>query len=147
MQQRLAQDLIAAMKARNQPRMDAIRQVKAAVTNQEVQQGSTMTDAQVEEVIGRLVRQHRESIDMFSKGNRAELVAKEKAQLDILLAYLPQQMTAQEVLALAQQAAAEVGARGPADKGKVMSRLMPQVKGKAEGKAVNNAVTEVLSKL
>ena len=147
MQERLSQDLLAAMRSRNQARMDTIRQIKAAVTNQEVQQGSPLSDAQVEEIIGRLVRQHRESIEMFGKGNRQELVAKEKTELDVLLAYLPPQFTAQQLAVMVSEAAAQVGAHGPGDKGKVMGKLMPQVKGKAEGKLVNDIVTEVLAKL
>ena len=147
MQEKLGQDLIAAMRSRDQAKMDAIRQIKTAVTNQEVRQGSTLTDPQVEEVITRLVAQHRESIDMFTKGNRPELAEKEKAQMDVLLSYLPQQMTPAQVKVIAHQVAAEVGARGPADKGKLMAKLMPQVKGKAEGKVVNDVVTEILTGL
>lgn len=147
MQQKLSQDLLAAMRSRNQPRMDVIRQVKATLTNQEIQQASPLTDAQVEEVISRLVRQHRESIEMFAKGNRQELVDKEKAELEVLLAYLPQQLTPEQIRSMAAEAAAQVSARGPADKGKVMSKLMPLVKGKAEGRVVNDVVTEVLTRL
>ncbi len=72
---------------------------------------------------------------------------KEQEELGILLAYLPEQISSEEVMALARQVAQEVGAQGPADKGKVMGRLMPQVKGKAEGKLVNDAVTEILESL
>ena len=145
MQEKLSKDLLVAMRARDQVRMDTIRQVKAAATNQEIHQSTPLTDAHVEEIIGRLVRQHRESIDMFSKGNRLELAEKEKAELAILQAYLPQQLSVEEVTALARDAAAQVGARGPSDKGKVMGKLMPLVKGKAEGKVVNDAVIEVLA--
>lgn len=135
------------MRARDQSRMDAIRQIKASAMNQEIQQGTAMTDGQIEEVIGRLVRQHRESIEMFSRGNRQALVEKEEAQLKVLNAYLPEQLTSAGIMELANKAAREVGARSAADRGKVMAKLMPQVKGKAEGKAVSEAVMEVLSKL
>lgn len=147
MQEKLSKDLLDAMRARDQVRMDTIRQVKGAATNQEIQQNTPLTDAQVEEVIGRLVRQHRESIDMFSKGNRPVLAEKEKAELAVLQSYLPQQLSVEEVTAMARDAAAQVGARGPSDKGKVMGKLMPLVKGKAEGKVVNDAVTEVLARI
>lgn len=145
--QKLDADLKDAMRSRDQVRMDAIRQVKAAVTNAEVQQAGPLTDTQVEEIIARLVRQRRESIEMFGKGNRQDLVAKETAELNILLAYLPQQLTPDEIRALVTRAAAETGARGPADKGKLMGKLMPQVKGKAEGKLVNEIVSQVLADL
>lgn len=146
LQQKLDEDLKNAMRSRDQIRMDAIRQVKAAVMNAEVQQG-TLTDAQVEEIISRLVRQRRESIDMFAKGNRQDLVAKETTELNILLAYLPKQLSVEDIRALVKQVAAEVGAHGPADKGKLMGKLMPQVKGKAEGKLVNDVVSQVLAEL
>jgi uncharacterized protein YqeY len=140
-------DLKDAMRARDQTRMDAIRQIKAVVMTDEVKAGATFDDAKVHDVIGRLVRQHRESIEMFAKGNRADLKAKEETELRILLSYLPQQMTAAEIMTLAKAIAQEVGARGPADKGKIMGKLMPQVKGKAEGAEVNRVVTELLAGL
>ena len=147
LQQKLDDDLKDAMRGRDRLRCDTIRQVKATVTNAEIQQGRSFDDPQVEEILARLVRQHRESIEMFTKGKRQDLVDKEEAELKILLSYLPEQMSADEIMALAKQAAKEVGAQGPADKGKVMGHLMPQVKGKAEGKLVNDVVMEVLAGL
>ena len=84
-------------------------------------------------VISRQVRQRRESIYEFRKGNREDLVEREEAELAILLNYLPPQLTGEELAGLAQAVIGEVGARGPGDKGKVMGKLMPQVRGKAEG--------------
>ena len=147
LQQKLDSDIKDAMRSRDRVRLDAIRGIKAAVMNAEVQANATLTDAQVEEIIARQVRQRRESIEMFTKGNRPDLVTKEQTELAVLLAYLPQQLSTDEVRALVRQAAADVGARGPADKGKVMGKLMPQVKGKAEGKMVNEVVTQVLAEL
>ncbi len=147
MQQRLGDDLKDSMRSRNSVRSDTIRQVKSAITYGELQSNNALDDVQVQEIIGRLVRQHRESIEMFKKGNRQDLMDKEQEELGILLAYLPEQISSEEVMALARQVAQEVGAQGPADKGKVMGRLMPQVKGKAEGKLVNDAVTEILESL
>ena len=145
--QQLDADLKDAMRARDQVRLDVIRQVKATVMNAEIKEGKPLDDAGVQEILTRLVRQHRESIEMFAKGGRPELVQKEEAELKVLQSYLPQQMSQADVVALAKQIAAEVGARGPGDKGKVMAKLMPQVKGKAEGKVVNDAVIEVLASL
>ncbi len=147
LRQQFDADLREAMRARDQVRMDTIRQVKATVTNEEVTAGATYDDAKIQEVMGRLVRQHRESIEQFAKANRQDLKQKEEAELKVLLSYLPQQMGAAEIMALAKQIAAEAGARGPADKGKVMGKLMPQVKGKAEGIEVNRVVTELLESL
>ncbi|MSQ25884.1 MAG: GatB/YqeY domain-containing protein [Dehalococcoidia bacterium] len=145
--QQLDSDLKDAMRARDQVRLDVIRQVKATVMNAEIKEGNALSDTGIQEILTRLVRQHRESIEMFAKGGRPELVQKEEAELKVLQSYLPQQMSQADVVALAKKIAAEVGARGPADKGKVMGKLMPQVKGKAEGMAVNDAVTQVLASL
>ena len=147
LQQKLDEDLKAAMRSRDTDRVEAIRQIKATVTNVEVRQPDPLTDLQIEEIVSRLVRQHRESIDLFTKGNRQELADKETAQLDVLLSYLPAQLSSEAVEELAKSVAAEVGARGPADKGKLMGKLMPQVKGKVEGKVVNEAVDKVLAGL
>ena len=111
------------------------------------EQGKKGDDKAIEEVITRLARQHRESIEVFRQKDRAELADKEEAELALLLAYLPEQLTAEQVRALAEEAAAAVGASGPGDKGKVMGQLMPQVKGRAEGKLVNQTVTELLASL
>ena len=147
LRQKLDDDLKDAMRSRDRLRSDTIRQVKTAVAYTELQQGDPLSETQVQEVVGRLVRQHRESIEMFKKGNRQDLVDKEEAELKLLLAYLPEQMPGEEIIALARQIAQEVGAAGPGDKGKVMGRLMPQVKGRAEGKLVNDVVMEVLASL
>ena len=145
--QKLDDDLKDAMRGRDRLRSDTIRQIKAAVTYAELQQSGPLDDTQVQEIVTRLVRQHRESVEMFKKGNRQELVDKEEAELQLLVAYLPEQMPGEQIIALARQIAQEVGAAGPGDKGKVMGRLMPQVKGRAEGKLVNDAVMEVLASL
>lgn len=144
LQQKLDQDLKDAMRGRDRPRIDVIRQVKASITNQEVNLGSALTESQIEEIVTRLVRQHRESIEMFSKGSRDELVEKETAELDVLLSYLPEQLQPDEIRALAERIADELGARGPGDRGKLMGRLMPEVKGKAEGKTVGQIADAVL---
>ena len=90
-------------------------------------------------------RQHRESIDAFQKGNRPDLTAKEEAELAVLLEYMPQQMSRQEIVAAARKVIEEVGADGPGEKGKVMSKLMPQLKGEAPGAEINAVVMELLA--
>jgi uncharacterized protein YqeY len=140
-------DLKDAMRARDQLRCDTIRSVKAAVINLEVAQTDPVADAAVEEIVTRLVRQHRESIEIYAKADRADLVGKEEAELEILLGYLPEQMSAEAIKELVQRLAAETGVTGPGDKGKLMGVLMPQVKGKAEGKLVNQVVMELLEGL
>ncbi|MBI3742903.1 MAG: GatB/YqeY domain-containing protein [Chloroflexi bacterium] len=147
LREQLDADLKDAMRSRDQIRLNAVRQVKSTVALEEARAGTTFDDAKFQEVITRLVRQHRESIEMYQKGNRPELVAQEEAELKVLLAYLPQQLSGDDILALTKKAAQEVGARGPADKGKVMGKLMPQIKGKAEGTEVNKIVTQYLESL
>ena len=103
-----------------------------------------MEDSDVLAVMDRQAKQHRESIDAFRKGDRADLLAKEEAELAVLLEYLPPQMSRDDIVTAARQAIEEVGACGPGDKGKVMSRLMPRLKGKAPGAEINAVVTEIL---
>ena len=96
------------------------------------------------EVLARMVRQYRESIDIYRQYNRVAMAEREERELGVVMEYLPKQLTRDEVLELAKQAAQEVGARGPGDKGKLMGRLMPQLRGRAEGTMVNEVVTELL---
>jgi hypothetical protein len=104
-----------------------------------------LDDSGVIDVISREVKQHRESIAGFSKGNRQDLVAKEEAELAILHEYLPQQLSREEIAQAACDVIEQVGAMGPGDKGKVMSQLMPQLKGRAEGREINEVVANLLA--
>jgi uncharacterized protein YqeY len=125
--------------------MTVLRLIKAGVKNAEIAQGTPIDDAGVIDVITREVKQHRESISEFTKGNRQDLIAKEEAELATLLEYLPKQMSREEVMAVVRQVIEQVGATGPGDKGKVMSQLMPQLKGRADGREANDIVTELLA--
>ncbi len=143
---RLMADLQESMKKGDTVRRDVIRYLRSAIGNEEVtRKVESLDDAAVAEIISRQVKQRRESIESFRKGNRHDLVAKEEAELSILTAYLPQQMSRDELTALARQAIKDVGAHGPTDRGKVMARLMPLVKGKADGRDVNEVVAALLS--
>jgi uncharacterized protein YqeY len=117
----------------------------AAVKNAEIARQGELEDADILGVIAKEVRQHRESIEAFKQGDRADLVAQEEIELAILNEYLPQQLTREEVAEAARLVIAEVGAQGAGDKGKVMSRLIAQLKGKADGREINAVVTELLS--
>ncbi|MDP3062480.1 MAG: GatB/YqeY domain-containing protein [Chloroflexota bacterium] len=136
-----------ALKQGDRVKLSTLRLLRSAIEYEEISRGKELDDSGVQEMVARQVKQRHESIEAFQKGNRQDLVSKEEAELKVLLAYLPQQMGRDEVRALAQKVIAEVGARGPTDKGKVMGRLMPQVKGKAEGSLVNQVVTEMLAGL
>lgn len=112
--------------------------------NEEVAKRRALTDEEAIAVLGKQAKMRRESIEAFGKGGREDLVAKERAELAVIESYLPQQMSREEVAALARAAIAETGAASPADQGKVMQKLMPQVRGKAEGKVVAEVVGALL---
>lgn len=141
---RLREDLNQALRKGDQTRLSVIRLLISNINNAQIAKGGPMDDGDVLAVMNRQARQHRESIDAFRKGDRADLLAKEEAELAVLLEYLPQQMPREEIAAAARKVIEEVGARGPGDKGKVMSRLMPHLKGKAPGAEINAVVTELL---
>ena len=145
LQEKLRADLKQAMKGRDNKRSSLIRLVLAGVKNAEIDKGAPLDDSGVIDIISREVKQHRESISEFGKGNRADLVAKEEDELALLLEYLPPQMSREEIAEAARKVIEQVGARGPGDKGKVMSQLMPQLKGKAEGREINDVVSELLA--
>ena len=133
------------MRSGDAARRDTLRHLLAAVKQVEVDTRKELSDADVEQVLTREAKRRRESIEGFQKGRRADLVSKEQSELQLIESYLPQQMSRTEIEALARQAIAETGAQSPAQVGAVMQRLMPQVKGKADGKLVNQVVRELLA--
>ena len=141
---RLEDDIRQSMRDRDQARVDALRFLKAAVQAAEKAAGKDLDDAGMVEVTSKQVNDRRESIRMFEQGNRTDLVAKESAELAVLVEYLPPQLTRDELTKLIQGIVAEVGATSIKDKGQVMGRLMPQVRGKADGAQVNELVTQIL---
>ena len=142
---RLNDDLKNAMRSGDSARRDTLRHLLAAVKQVEVDTRKELSEADVEQVLAREAKRRRESIEGFQKGRRADLVSKEQSELQLIESYLPQQMSRTEIEALARQAIAETGAQSPAQVGAVMQRLMPQVKGKADGKLVNQVVRELLA--
>ncbi len=144
LKQKLSDDLKQAMRSGDTLKRGAIRMLMAAINNAEIARQAKLEDSDVFGVIAKEVRQHRESIEAFKQGNRQDLVDKEEAELAVLQAYLPQQMTRVEVVAAAQKIIAEVGAAGPGDKGKVMPKLMAQLRGRADGREINEVVSELL---
>ncbi len=145
LQEKLMADLKEAMKGGDKTRLEVIRMVRARIKNAEIAKQKSLDDSDVLDVIAKEAKQRRESITEFKKADRQDLSDKEEAELAILLKYLPQQMSREEVLAAARRVIEEVGARGPGDKGRVMQNLIPQLKGKAEGRDINEVVTELLS--
>jgi len=145
--QRLKGDLNQALRKGEKERLSALRLLLSNISNAEIAKGGPLDELGVLGVIAKQAKQNRESIDAFRQGNRSDLVAKEERELSVLQEYLPQPMSPEEIAAAARQAIAEVGAVGPGDKGKVMGKVMPQVKGKADGGEVNAIVSELLANL
>ena len=146
-QARLEEDLKEAMRKGDAPRRAVIRYLRSEIHNEEIAKQTKLEDDGVIGVLSRQAQQCRDSIEAFASGNRQDLVEKEKAELAIIFEYLPEQMSDDEITGVAQQAIDQVGATGPQDMGKVMGRVMPQVKGKAEGRKVSAIVTELLKGL
>jgi len=143
---KLNDDLRQALRSGDSLRCSVIRMLLSAMNYSEIAKQATLTDSDILGVIAREIKQRKESIEAYKQANRPELAAKEEAEMAILKAYLPAQMSRDEITSLAKQTIAEVGASGPRDKGKVMGKLMPQVKGKADGQEVNAVVDELLGK-
>ena len=145
LKQKLTDDLTRALKSGDTVRRSVIRLVMAATQNAEIARRSSLNDADIMGIIAKEIRQRRESIEAFKQGNRPDLVVQEEIELAILDEYLPQQMTREEIVAAARLIIKEVEAQGPGDKGKVMSKLIAQLKGRADGREVNAVVTELLA--
>lgn len=144
LKQKMTEDLKQAIKMGETVKRNTIRMLMASITNAEIAKQTPLDNADILGVIAKEVKRHQESIDAFKQANRADLLAIEEAEMVVLKLYLPKQMSREEVTAVAQEVLKAVGAAGPGDKGKVMQQLMPKLKGKADGKEINEVVTELL---
>jgi uncharacterized protein len=142
--EKLESDIRDSMRSRNRERLGALRYLKSAIRQVEIDQQKTLDEPGIMDVIAKQVKDRRESIRMFEEGNRPDLAAKESAELAVLEEYLPPQLSREELTQLVQDVIKEVGATSLRDKGRVMGRVMPQVRGKADGAEVNAVVTELL---
>jgi len=145
--ERITGDLRQAIKQKDDKRRSTLRLILASVQNAEIAKQKKLDDADVLSVLAREAKQRKESIESFKQGNRPDLVTAEEEELAIITEYLPSQLSHDEIVDMAKKVIAEVGATGIRDKGKVMSQLVPQTKGKAEGKDVSDIVTEILSSM
>ena len=143
---KLNDDLKQAMRDGDTVKRSVLRFLMSSIHNAEIAKQSDLDNSDILGIISREAKQRQESIEAFKQGNRADLVEKEEAELTIIQQYLPEQMSREEIIAAVQQVISQVGAQGPADKGKVMKDLMPAMKGKADGRVINEVVTELLSK-
>ena len=144
---RITEDMKTAMRAKDAPRLGAIRLLLAAIKQREVDERIELDDAQVVGVVDKLAKQRKDSIAAFAQAGRTDLVDKESAELALLEGYLPQRMAAEEVSAEVRRIVVEVGATGPSDMGKVMAAAKAQLGGKADMSMVSAAVKSVLGAL
>lgn len=145
LKEKLEADLRQAMKDRDNVKRSVLRLLLAAIQNAEIAKRGSLDNPDVLGIVAREVKQRNESIEAFKQGDRQDLVAQEEAEMAVLKEYLPRQLSREEVIIEARQVIEEVGAQGPRDKGKVMSRIMAQLKGKADGREINEIVTELLN--
>jgi len=146
LEKKLAEDMKQAMKSGDTLKRDTLRMLIASVKNAWMAKQADLTNADVLGVISKEVKRRQESIDAFKKGGRTDLVVKEEAEMVVLQAYLPEQLSHAEIVAAVKEVIGTVGAQGLGDKGKVMQQLMPKLKGKADGKEINDVVTKLLEK-
>ncbi|MGA9349306.1 MAG: GatB/YqeY domain-containing protein [Anaerolineae bacterium] len=142
---KLMEDLKQAVRQGDERRRSTLRLVIAAIKNAEIEKRHELDEGELLAVIAKEAKQRHESIAEFERGGRQDLVDREKAELQVLLAYLPEQLSREEIEAKARQIIEDVGATGPAQMGEVMHRLMPLMKGKADGKLVSQVVKELLT--
>jgi uncharacterized protein YqeY len=145
LKEQITEDMKAAMRAKDSERLGTIRLLTAAIKQKEVDERIELDDAAVIAVIDKMVKQRKDSITAFEQGGRADLAAKEAAELVVLQAYLPARLSADEVAAEVKAIVAELGAKGPGDMGKVMGAVKAKLAGKADMGQVSAAVKAALA--
>ena len=147
LQEKFQEDLKDSMRNGDPIRRSVIRYIRSKIHNEEIARQETLDDDAIIDLLSKQAQQRRDSIEAFRIGNRQDLVGREEAELAIILKYMPEQMSSEEITELAQIAVEEIEATGHEDMGKVMSRIMPQVKGRTNGKAVSQVVATLLNDL
>ncbi len=144
--QRIQEDLKAAVKVQDKVKVSTLRMILNALKNAELDEREELSDEKELAVIASYARRIRESIEEFKKGGRGDLVAKEEAELAIVMSYLPEQMADDDIRRETAKVVAELGASTPNDMGRVMGEMMKRFKGKVDGAAVNRIVSAILKK-
>ena len=145
LQSQLMADLKVAMRERDDVRKGAIRMVLAALKNARVDKNADLTEEEMLAVLAKEVRQRHDSLSEYEKGGREDLVAEEQAALDILEVYMPQMLSEDEIADVAREVIDALGATGPKQMGQVMREMMSRVKGRADGRLVNQVVRQLLA--
>jgi len=142
--EKIAQDLKAAIKAKNQIRVSCLRMLKTSVKNKEVENRRKLEDEEIRAIISSSVRKSKEAIEEFRRGNREDLALKETEEINILYEYLPRQLSSEEIEEILREIISDLSASGPKDLGKVMKSAMARMAGEAEGGAVNEIARRLL---
>ena len=142
--EQLTNDMKEAMKAKDKVTLGVVRMVKSSVSNEQIKLGHDLTADEELAVLSRDMKQRVEELESYKDADREDLAEEIQGQIDVLKRYMPEQMSEEEVVAVVKETIAEVGASSKADLGKVMGALMPKVKGKADGKLVNQTVQSLL---
>ncbi|NLJ58936.1 MAG: GatB/YqeY domain-containing protein [Tissierellia bacterium] len=144
LKEKLMADLKEAMKSKNKVKKDTITMVRAAIKQREVDERVELTESEIVDIIAKQVKQKRDSITDFEKGNRQDLIDLTNEEIKILLEYLPPQLSDEELTSIVKEAIEETGAQTKKDLGKLMAFIMPKVKGRADGKDVNKIVAKYI---
>ncbi|UVI32134.1 GatB/YqeY domain-containing protein [Paenibacillus spongiae] len=142
--ERLNDDMKQAMKDREKFKLTTIRMIRASIKNQEIDLKRALDDNEVLDILSREIKQRKDSLQEFEKAGRDDLAKDIAAEIEIISVYLPVQLTEEEIKEIVQQTIQETGASSKAEMGKVMTALMPKVKGRADGKLVNTLVQQFL---
>lgn len=144
LKERFSSELKDSLKSGDRLKLSTIRLIMASLKNREIEKRGSLSEEEIIDLLVSLSKQRKESIEEFKKGGRQDLVDKETEELKIIESYMPQQLTPEEIKKIIGETITETGASGPKDIGKVMKVLMPKVKGRADGKLVNEMVKELL---
>lgn len=144
LKEKLMEDLKESMKSKDKVKKDCVTMIRAAIKQKEVDSRVELSDDDVLDIIAKQIKQKRDSIDDFEKGNRQDLIDLTNLEINILLQYLPPQLSSDELELLVKEAVEATNAQSKKDTGKIMAYLMPKIKGKADGKHVNEIVAKYL---
>jgi uncharacterized protein YqeY len=142
--ERLNEDMKQMMKSGDKFALTVVRMIRSAVKNAEIDAKRTLTDDEVMDILTREIKQRRDALQEFEKAGREDLANQAKAEVEVIQRYMPQPLTEEELISIVEETVNEVGATSKGDMGKVMSALMPKVKGRADGKQVNAVVQRLL---
>ncbi len=148
LEKKIEKDLIIALKAKEETKLSTLRFLKAALKNYAIEKkAKELKDRDIISIIRKQIKQRRDSMEAYEKGNRPDLLEKEKKELEILKTYMPEELSVDELKKIVSQAIEEAGAKTTREMGKVMSLVIPKVEGRADGKTISKLVVEELKKL